>query len=219
MKNKILIFGASGGLGRYVEETYFKTKYNVTGLSSSDVDIRSFKEVQQFFQNKDYDIVINCAGININAVAHKIDSKEKFNELEKMLEVNIIGNINIISQCLPYMRNQEYGRIITISSILASKPVIGTSIYGGTKGFIDSFIKGVALENAIKNVTINSIQLGYFDAGLTHDIPDTIKENIKNTIPMKRWGNLQELINIINMFIHTPYMTGQNIKINGGLDY
>jgi len=217
MKRKILILGASGGLGTAVKDAF--SNHNVTGLSSSDLDIRSFEQVKEFFYDKQYDIVINCAGINVNAIVHKIDNKEKFNELQKMLEVNISGNINIVSQCLPWMRKQEYGRVITISSILASKPVIGTSIYAGTKGFIDSFVKGVALENAPKNITINSIQLGYFDAGLTHKIPDNIKENIKNNIPMKRWGTLQELVSVIDMLIFTPYMTGQNIKMNGGLDY
>jgi NAD(P)-dependent dehydrogenase (short-subunit alcohol dehydrogenase family) len=117
------------------------------------------------------------------------------------------------------MRENEFGRIITISSVLAEKPVISTGVYSGCKGFIDSFVKTVALENASKNISCNSIQLGYFDGGLTYKIPETFREQVLNTIPAKRWGSIHELTNLIEFLINTPYVTGTNIKINGGIDF
>ena len=115
------------------------------------------------------------------------------------------------------MREQQYGRIILVSSVLADHPVISTGIYSGCKGFVDSFTKTVALENANKNINCNSLQLGYFDGGLTYKIPESFRDTIKNNIPAKRWGMITELYNTIDYLIETGYMTGQNINISGGI--
>jgi NAD(P)-dependent dehydrogenase (short-subunit alcohol dehydrogenase family) len=115
------------------------------------------------------------------------------------------------------MRENNYGRIILSSSILADHPVISTSIYAGCKGFIDSLTKTVSVENANKNININSLQLGYFDGGLTYKIPESFREKIKNNIPAKRWGTIEELYNTINYMINTGYFTGQNVNISGGI--
>jgi acetoacetyl-CoA reductase len=213
---KVVIFGGTGGIGSSVVKLL--NNYDVTALGSKDVNVSNFQDVKQFFSANTYDIVINLSGINHDVFIHKID-EEHLDNINKQIDVNIKGNINIISNCLSSMRENNYGRIITISSVLAEKPVMSTGIYSGCKGFIDSFIKTVALENANKNISCNSIQLGYFDAGLTYKIPEAFRDNIQNSIPMKRWGTIKELANLIEFLIQTPYVTGTNIKINGGIDF
>jgi len=213
---KIVIFGGSGGIGSSIVNLL--NNYNITSLGSKDVNVSNFYDVKQFFDTNTYDIVINLAGINHDVFIHKINETHLYS-IDKQIDVNIKGNINIISNCLSSMRENNYGRIITISSVLAEKPVMSTGIYSGCKGFIDSFIKTVALENANKNISCNSIQLGYFDAGLTYKIPESVRDNIQNSIPMKRWGTIEELANLIEFLIQTPYVTGTNIKINGGIDF
>jgi NAD(P)-dependent dehydrogenase (short-subunit alcohol dehydrogenase family) len=213
---KIVVFGGTGGLGS--EVINLLKNYNITAIGSKDVDISNFYEVETFFKENSYDIVINLAGINYDVFIHKINETH-LDKINKQLDVNIKGTINIISNCLPAMRENNYGRIITISSVLAEKPVISTGVYSGCKGFIDSFVKTVAIENANKNISCNSIQLGYFDAGLTYKIPEQFRNDIQNNIPMKRWGTIEELSNLIEFLIQTPYITGTNIKINGGIDF
>jgi len=214
---KVVIFGGSGGLGSKVVEL-LKDIYDVISLGSKDVDVSDYSAVELFFKNNQPDIVVNLTGVNFDVFVHKIN-QSNLNNVDKQIDINIKGTINIISNCLKYMRENEFGRIITISSVLAEKPVISTSVYSGCKGFIDSFVKTVALENASKNISCNSIQLGYFDGGLTYKIPETLREQILNTIPAKRWGSIQELTNLIEFLINTPYVTGTNIKINGGIDF
>jgi NAD(P)-dependent dehydrogenase (short-subunit alcohol dehydrogenase family) len=214
---KVVVFGGSGGLGSKVVET-LKDVYDVISLSSKDVDVSDYDAVETFFKTNQPEIVINLTGINFDVFVHKIN-QSNLNNVDKQIDINIKGTINIISNCLKYMRENEFGRIITISSVLAEKPVISTSVYSGCKGFIDSFVKTVALENASKNISCNSIQLGYFDGGLTYKIPETFREQVLNTIPTKRWGSIQELTNLIEFLINTPYVTGTNIKINGGIDF
>jgi NAD(P)-dependent dehydrogenase (short-subunit alcohol dehydrogenase family) len=211
----VALFGASGGLGKQLLPL-LQTKYNVIGISSSDIDVTNFIQVNKFFETNDIDIVINLSGYNFDTFSHKIND-ETLNQVDKQIDVNIKGTINVVSNCLNKMREQQFGRIILVSSVLADHPVISTSIYAGCKGFVDSFTKTVALENANKNINCNSLQLGYFDGGLTYKIPETFRDSIRNNIPAKRWGMITELYNTIDYLIETGYITGQNLNISGGI--
>jgi NAD(P)-dependent dehydrogenase (short-subunit alcohol dehydrogenase family) len=211
----VALFGASGGLGKQLLPL-LQTKYNVIGISSSDIDVTNFIQVNKFFETNDIDIVINLSGYNFDTFVHKIND-ETLNQVDKQIDVNIKGTINVVSNCLNKMREQQFGRIILVSSVLADHPVISTSIYAGCKGFVDSFTKTVALENANKNINCNSLQLGYFDGGLTYKIPETFRDSIRNNIPAKRWGMITELYNTIDYLIETGYITGQNLNISGGI--
>jgi NAD(P)-dependent dehydrogenase (short-subunit alcohol dehydrogenase family) len=208
----VALFGASGGLGSQLLPL-LQTKYNVIRISSSDVDVTNIDEVKTFFDANEIDIVINLSGYNFDSFAHKINNEQ----LDKQIDINIKGTVNIVTSCLPAMRDQLFGRIILVSSVLADHPVMSTSIYAGCKGFVDSFTKTVALENANKNINCNSLQLGYFDGGLTYKIPENFRDTIKNNIPAKRWGMIGELYTTIDYLIETGYITGQNINISGGI--
>ena len=135
-----------------------------------------------------------------------------------MININVKGNLNLLSACLPGMRKQKNGRIIFLSSVLSTMPVAGTSVYSASKAFIDNLVKTVTLENLSKGITCNSIQLGYFDAGMAHRIPEKIINNIVDDIPLKRLGKMEELYNTIEYLINTEYVSGTSIKINGGID-
>jgi NAD(P)-dependent dehydrogenase (short-subunit alcohol dehydrogenase family) len=211
----IALFGGTGGLGSQLY-TLLKYKYSVVSIGSKDIDIVDYSQVNNFFNKNKIDIVVNLSVYNFDCFAHKY-SETNYSEIEKQIDVNIKGTINIVSNCLNYMRTQNYGRIILASSILAAQPVISTSIYSGCKGFVDSYVRTVSIENAAKDITCNSLQLGYFDGGLTHKIKEDFRDSIKNNIPAKRWGTIQELYNTIDYLIETGYMTGQNIKIAGGI--
>lgn len=211
----IALFGGGGGLGSQLLPLLQK-KYNVLSIKSSDVDITNFQIVKSFFETNHVDIVINLSGFNHDMFAHKIN-ETALEQINKQIDVNIKGTVNVVANCLNRMREQQYGRIILVSSVLADHPVISTGIYSGCKGFVDSFTKTVALENANKNINCNSLQLGYFDGGLTYKIPESFRDTIKNNIPAKRWGMITELYNTIDYLIETGYMTGQNINISGGI--
>tara|TARA_B100000123_G_C25609832_1_gene375249 strand:+ start:40 stop:678 length:639 start_codon:yes stop_codon:yes gene_type:complete len=209
---KCVIFGGSGGLGQILTNS-LSDKYDIVSLSSKDVDITDRSQVEEFFKNNVADIVINMSVFNHDSFAHKV----KDEMVQKQVQVNVMGAINIVSCALPYMRENNFGRIILMSSVLADSPVVSTGIYAGSKGFVESYAKCVALENASKGITCNCIQLGYFDAGLTYKIPEKFRTNITNNIPMKRFGSAEELTSTMNYLIETGYVTGTSIKINGGI--
>ena len=213
---KIIILGGTGGLGKEVTQL-LKEKYEVHSVGSK-LDVTDFHALQRWFHVNRYDVVINLSGYNHDSMLHKYD-EESIYEAEKQISVNALGNVNLLSACLPGMRSQGYGRIILTSSVLSTRPVIGTAVYSATKAFIDNIVKTTSIENASKGITCNSIQLGYFDAGMAHRIPPKFQETIKNKIPLKRFGKIEELKNTIEYLIDTEYVSGTSIKINGALEF
>ena len=213
--NRLVVFGGSGGLGEPLCEE-LKTVYDVTSLSSKDVDVTNFNSVKEFFTEKNYGIVLNLSGYNHNTILHKYDGNDI--EIKKQIQINIEGNLNILANCLPSMRENKYGRIILTSSILSSKPAFGTAVYSGCKAVIDNLAKTCTVENLSKGITCNTLQLGYMDGGLTYKVPEPFRTQVKNSIPLKRWGKISEIENAVRYLINTEYVSGCSLKINGGLD-
>jgi NAD(P)-dependent dehydrogenase (short-subunit alcohol dehydrogenase family) len=213
---KICLFGGSGGLGKQLSVLMEQEKYDIVSLSSKDLDLTNKKEVDIFFEKNDIDVVVNLAVYNYDCFIHKYNT-ENLSHYDKQIKVNINGSLNILSACLPKMRSKKYGRIVFASSIVSDNPQLGTSIYSASKKYNESLIKSCCIENAVHNITANTIQLGYFDGGLLYKIDEDKRNTIKNNIPMKRWGTVEELKNTIIFLINTPYVNGSVIKIAGGL--
>jgi NAD(P)-dependent dehydrogenase (short-subunit alcohol dehydrogenase family) len=74
------------------------------------------------------------------------------------------------------------------------------------------------LENSKYGITSNSIQLGYFEGGLTDKVPNDILQNVKNNISLKRLGKVKEISSLIKTIISTEYINGTNISITGGYE-
>jgi NAD(P)-dependent dehydrogenase (short-subunit alcohol dehydrogenase family) len=215
MTSTCLLIGGSGGLGTKLIPYLRDTFTNVIYPTHEELKIENKANVESYLKClgiNDSLTVINMACVNIDSAAHKLNEAD----VTKQIDANIIGNINLVSCVLPYIRNTG-GNIIIFSSVLASKGVFGTSVYSGCKGFVESFTRTVALENVNKDVNIAAIQLGYFEGGLTERIHPDIKDVLIDAIPAKRLGKIEEIHNTIKYICHTPYVSGTTIKVNGGL--
>jgi len=225
----IIITGITGGIGNYLfnafsgkgEEvlgTYHLNKPEGTQYSScKQLDITNTGEVEAFVKSipataKNITL-INCAGISYNSFAHKSDAAE----WAQVINVNLTGTFYLVRAILPLMREQNSGRIINLSSVVANTGVIGTSAYAASKAGINGMIKSIALENAQKNITINNINLGYFKVGMINTVPKEMQEQIKNKIAVKEFGNPENILSTIQYIRETPYLTGSCIDLNGGL--
>jgi NAD(P)-dependent dehydrogenase (short-subunit alcohol dehydrogenase family) len=222
-----IITGASGGIGSYLRKEFLSKKEEVIGLynnttpiqldSMYKVDISDAIEVKTFVENtKDklnQIILINCAGSNYDAFAHKADPTK----WARLISINLIGTFNIINALLPIMRQQGYGRIINMSSIVAQKAIAGTSAYAASKAGLWGMTKAIAVENASKNITINNINLGYFDIGMIHAVPEPMQQSIKESIPFKKFGDPSDIFKTVKYLIDCDYITGTSVDVNGGL--
>ena len=214
MKN-IIVFGGSGGVGSQLIPL-LKEKYNVVSLSSKDVDVTNFKQVKDFFDLYVADVVLNFSGLKYDAYLSKI-SESDIEEIEKMIDVNVLGNVNILAGCLPHMREKGWGRVILISSVFSEMNVPKNSVYCASKAFVDRLAQNANKESIRAGVTCNSIQLGFWDGGMCYRVPADIQERAKNKIGLKRWGSIEELYNTIEFIIENEYVAGTNLRIDGGL--
>ncbi|RYZ89931.1 MAG: SDR family NAD(P)-dependent oxidoreductase [Proteobacteria bacterium] len=226
----ILITGASRGLGKELFSYYLKNNFPVRGTYNKtlpkdvppellhSVDVTDFPAVESWIEeiksNFSGDItLINCAGISYNAFAHKSDPEA----WRQVIEVNLIGTYNCIRSVLPYMREQNHGRIITVSSVVAQMGVPGTTSYAASKAALGGLVKSLSKEFKGKNITANNINLGYFDAGMIEQVPANIQEDVKSKIPNGRFGKPSELYDLIEFLRNSPYTNGSSLDINGGI--
>ena len=212
---KLILFGGTGGLGQKLIP-FLEKKYNVTSVGSKDVDITSFSEVQKYFNENDFDIVLNMSGSKYDVFLSKIKDSDQ-QDINKMIDVNIKGNINIVSSCLPKMIEKKYGRVISISSVFSELNVPKNSIYCASKAFVDRFISNANKENVKFGITCNTIQLGYWDGGMCYRVDEKYQEMAKEKIGLKRWGKIEELYNTIDYIVENEYVSGTNLRIDGGL--
>jgi NAD(P)-dependent dehydrogenase (short-subunit alcohol dehydrogenase family) len=212
---KIVVFGGTGGLGSKLIP-FLEKKYDVTSVGSKNVDITSFSEVQKYFNENDFDIVLNMSGSKYDVFLSKIKDSDQ-EDINKMIDVNIKGNINIVSSCLPKMIEKKYGRIISISSVFSELNVPKNSIYCASKAFVDRFISNANKENVKFGITCNTIQLGYWDGGMCYRVDEKYQEMAKEKIGLKRWGKIEELHNTIDYIVENEYVSGTNLRIDGGL--
>lgn len=211
---KIAIFGGTGGIGKQLT-TLLSIDNQVVSLGSKDVDITSQNDVEEFFGKNDFDVVLVLSVFNYDSPIHKYSS-ENMENLEKQINVNIVGCVNISSSFFRSKRGKK-GDLIFFSSILADNPIFGTSIYSSCKSFIETFTRSCSIENSSKGIKTNCIQLGYFNAGLFEKVSPQIKESVLKSIPIKQWGAVEDIEKTVRFIIDNKYLTGQVIKLNGGL--
>jgi len=228
----ILITGASRGIGKYLFDRFSNKgelvygTYNTTHPNADKIDYYEKVDISCYMDIKNWIAklpninsvtekltLISCAGINYNSFAHKAD----VNKWARVIEVNLIATFNVIHAVLPIMRENRYGRIINLSSVVSQMGVPGTSAYAASKAGLSGMIKSIAAENAEYKITINNIRLGYFDIGMISDVPRKILEIIKEKIPVRYLGNPYDIFNLVNFIRKTEYINGTNIDLNGGI--
>jgi len=224
----IIITGSSMGIGRYLAEKFMSDKIIVYGtyLNNppiekskyfSKVNISDFNEIVEWFYKIKPElksvVLLNCAAINYNRYAHKSD----LNKWHEVIHVNLLGTFNMIRTILPHMREQNYGRIINFSSVLAQRGVAGTSAYAASKAALWGMSKSIAAENAGKNITINCLNLGYFNLGMIEQVPEELQDEIKKSIPTGDFGDPEDIYKAVRFLIESSYVNGSSIDINGGL--
>lgn len=238
----LLLIGASGGVGTAIISALAKSGYNlalhyhdnakelriVTSMpefqnvkvSLYKADITKEEDVITLITNvaKDFgriDVLVNNAGTSVSGISWK-QSLEDWN---KALAVNLTGPFLAIKYVLPFMRKQEFGRVINMSSVVAQMGFPGTSAYAASKSGLHGMTKSISKEVANTNITVNNIALGYMEAGMLYEMPKDIRELVKGSIPKQHFGKTEDIAEAILYLANenATYITGQTISVNGGL--
>lgn len=220
----IIITGASKGIGQFLYNKYINSGIDVIGTcnttSNNDLiklDVTNENEVIDFYNKLPISInelsLINCAGVNANSLTKKFD----INSFKNVIDVNLIGTFLMTKHALSIMLEIRFGRIINISSVVPQIGIPGTAAYSASKSALWGLSKTIAAENANKNITCNSLNLGYFNVGMIKEVPEAALEKILADIPMQKLGDPINIYNAVEFLRTSDYITGTSLDINGGL--
>jgi acetoacetyl-CoA reductase/3-oxoacyl-[acyl-carrier protein] reductase len=89
--------------------------------------------------------------------------------------------------------------------------------YAASKAGLWGMTRSIAVENASKGITINNLNLGYFDIGMISEVSKEYQEIVKQKIPTKKFGDPQNILNAVRFIIDSDYLNGTSLDVNGGL--
>lgn len=159
------------------------------------------------------DILINNAGITKDGMALRM-SEEDF---DAVLKINLTGTFNMTQAVLKPMTKAREGAIINLSSVVGLTGNAGQANYAASKAGVIGFSKSIAREVAARNVRVNVIAPGFIESDMTAVLSDKIKDAMMGQIPMKRFGQAEEVAEVAVFLAKQEYLTGQVLAIDGGL--
>ena len=160
------------------------------------------------------DILVNNAGITRDKSVRKLSDEE----WTEVINTNLNSVYYCSSAAIKSMCDQQYGRIINISSFVGQSGNFGQANYSAAKAGILGLTKTAALELARYGVTVNAVCPGFIDTDMYDKIPENAKEAILKRIPLGRVGKPEEVARCVRYLVEDgQYITGQSISINGGI--
>jgi 3-oxoacyl-[acyl-carrier protein] reductase len=166
-------------------------------------------------QHERLDVLVNNAGITRDGLILRMDDED----FDVVLNTNLKSAFVAIRSAARPMIRAKFGRIINISSVSGVAGNAGQSNYAASKAGLIGLSKSVAKELAGKNVTCNVVAPGFVTTDMTDVLNDQIKEQVKQFIPLKRFGLPKEIASVVS-FLAGPdssYMTGQVLCVDGGM--
>jgi 3-oxoacyl-[acyl-carrier protein] reductase len=237
-----LITGASRGIGKSIalrfaqeganiaitniaEDEEFKTTtkeienlgVKVKGYVSNAA---SYEDSQHLISNvlKDFsriDILVNNAGITRDTLLMRMTE----DQWDSVMTVNLKSVFNVTKALLPTMLKQKKGSIINMSSVVGVSGNAGQSNYSASKAGIIGFTKSIAREVGSRNIRCNAIAPGFILTEMTEKLPEEVKTEWAEKIPLKRGGVPEDVANTAIFLASdlSSYITGQTIHVCGGM--
>ena len=159
------------------------------------------------------DILVNNAGITKDGMALRMTEED----FDAVLKINLTGTFNMTQAVLKPMTKARAGAIINLSSVVGLIGNAGQANYAASKAGVIGFSKSIAREVAARNVRVNVIAPGFIESDMTAVLSDKIKDAMMGQIPMKRFGQAEEVAEVAVFLAKQEYLTGQVLAIDGGL--
>ncbi len=238
-----LITGGSRGIGRAIALGFAQTGANVAfsdlkydenaaalekELQSLGVKAKAYASDAGSFSESDklvsdviedfgnIDILVNNAGITKDTLLMRM-TEEMW---DAVIQVNLKSAFNLTKAVQKYMLKQRSGSIINMSSIVGLGGNAGQANYAASKAGMIAFTKSVAQEIGARNIRVNAIAPGFIETEMTAKLPEEVKKEWAEKIPLKRAGTPDDVANMA-IFLASDmasYVTGQVITVCGGMN-
>ena len=159
--------------------------------------------------------LVNNAGITKDKLALRM-SVDDFNDV---ISANLTSAFIGCKAALKVMGKKRFGSIVNISSIVGEMGNPGQTNYSASKGGLNAMTKSFAKEAAARGLRYNAVTPGFIQTDMTDELSDDVKETYYTNIPLSRFGEPKEIADAVAFLLsdHSSYITGEILKVNGGL--
>ena len=159
--------------------------------------------------------LVNNAGITKDKLALRM-SVADFNDV---ISANLTSGFIGCKEALKVMSKKRFGAVVNISSIVGEMGNAGQTNYSASKGGLNAMTKSFAKEAAIRGIRYNAVTPGFIQTDMTHELKAEVKAEYEKNIPLSRFGNPSEIADAVAFLLsdHASYITGEILKVNGGL--
>ncbi|HTZ55593.1 MAG TPA: 3-oxoacyl-ACP reductase [Candidatus Acidoferrum sp.] len=166
-------------------------------------------------ENGKVDILVNNAGITKDRTARKMT----IDEWQAVLNVNLSGPFFMIKAVLDHMLEQNYGRIVNISSVVGHMGNFGQSNYAAAKAGLLGLTKTLALETARAGITVNAVAPGFTATEMVAAMPQAAIDLANGRSPMGRMAQPFEIARVVRFLVddNSGFITGSTYDVNGGM--
>ena len=238
LKNKkILITGATGGIGNSLVEKFTSLGSTIVATGTNDEKLNYLKEkypniiVEKFKLNEHdkienfietiskkldgIEILVNNAGITLDNLSIRL-SEENW---KKVLDINLTATFLMCKFAIKKMLKKKYGKIINITSIVGHTGNLGQANYAASKAGIVAFSKSLAIEYAKKKINVNCVSPGFIKTEMTDKINEEFKKILISKIPSGDLGTGEDVSNCVAFLASemANYINGETIHVNGGM--
>ena len=232
---KVLITGASRGIGKATALNFQNLGYEVIGTSTNkkgiemlskkniiayELDLNSKDSISRFLDHiftnhKDITILVNNAGVTRDNLVLRM-TEEDWTEV---INVHLTGVFRISKAIVKNMLKNKWGRIISLSSTSSPLGNKGQANYAAAKAGIEAFSRTLSNEVGSRGITVNCVAPGYIDTDMLDFIDKNERNSVASQIPLLRLGRPEEVAELITFLAseEASYITGQTVHINGGL--
>jgi 3-oxoacyl-[acyl-carrier protein] reductase len=225
----VLVTGGSRGIGHATAEAFAAIGDRVAvthraapvpGFFSVPCDVSSDEDVDAAFSKVEselgpVEILVSNAGVNADKLLMQMEPES----WERVLDVNLTGAYRVVRRAVPKMIRARRGRIILISSVVASLGSAGQTNYAASKAGMIGFARSLAREIGSRGVTANVVAPGFTETDMTAALPEARRAEILAAVPLRRLATPAEVASAVTWLASegAAYVTGAVIPVDGGL--
>lgn len=237
----VLVTGASRGIGAAIADQLGQQGYRIAGTATSEqgaekiterlkaagidgkgycLDVTQSESIDTLLKTLkeemgDPQILVNNAGITKDNLFLRM----KDAEWEGVVDTNLTSAFRMSKAVIKSMTRARWGRIVNISSVVASMGNAGQTNYCAAKAGLEGFTRSLAREVGSRNITVNAVAPGFIQTDMTHDLPEATRETLLKQVPLARLGDPAEIASAVAFLVsdQASYITGETLHVNGGM--
>ena len=204
--------------GKATEQEIAALGVKAKGYASNAADFAQTEEVVKAIKDEfgHIDILVNNAGITKDGLMLRMTEQQ----WDAVIAVNLKSAFNFIHALVPIMMRQRGGSIINMASVVGVHGNAGQSNYAASKAGLIALAKSVAQEMGCRGIRANAIAPGFIDTAMTQALPEEVRKEWAQRIPLRRGGTVDDIANVAIFLASdmSSYVTGQVIQVDGGMN-